>query len=91
MGTRIAVIDLGTNSVRFDVHELQREGAPELLHREKLMVRLGERVFTDGKLHRNAVRRTLQAFSSFKHTATDLPQVEKILAFGTSALRESRR
>ncbi len=87
-GTRIAVIDLGTNSVRFDVHEIGLSRETRLLHREKLMVRLGENLFSGGKLDRNAVRRTLQAFSSFQHTATDL-KVDKVVAFGTSALREA--
>jgi exopolyphosphatase/guanosine-5'-triphosphate,3'-diphosphate pyrophosphatase len=85
---RLGIIDLGTNSVRFDVHEIHPRGGTQLLHREKLMVRLGERVFLTGRLHRNAVRRTLQAFSSFQHTASDL-KVGKIVAFGTSALREA--
>lgn len=85
---RIAVIDLGTNSVRFDVHEVGPRHAVRLLHREKLMVRLGENLFTGGKLDRNAVRRTLQAFASFRHTADDL-KADKIVAFGTSALREA--
>jgi exopolyphosphatase/guanosine-5'-triphosphate,3'-diphosphate pyrophosphatase len=85
---RLGIIDLGTNSVRFDIHEIHPRGGTQLLHREKLMVRLGERVFLTGKLHRNAVRRTLQAFSSFQHTASDL-RVGKIVAFGTSALREA--
>lgn len=88
MMRRLGIIDLGTNSVRFDVHEIHPRGGTQLLHREKLMVRLGESVFLTGKLHRNAVRRTLQAFSSFQHTASDL-KVGKIVAFGTSALREA--
>jgi exopolyphosphatase/guanosine-5'-triphosphate,3'-diphosphate pyrophosphatase len=88
MGMLMGVIDLGTNSVRFDVHQISDSREATLLHREKLMVRLGENLFTGGKLDRNAVRRTLQAFSSFQHTAADL-KVEKIVAFGTSALREA--
>ena len=54
---RLGIIDLGTNSVRYDVHEIHPRGGTQLLHREKLMVRLGESVFVTGKLHRNAVRR----------------------------------
>jgi exopolyphosphatase/guanosine-5'-triphosphate,3'-diphosphate pyrophosphatase len=52
------------------------------------MVRLGQNVFLDGKLDPAAIRRTLQAFTSFRQTALDL-QTSKIVAFGTSALREA--
>ena len=85
---RLAVIDLGTNSVRFDVHQIGPGNRVTLLHREKLMVRLGQGVFVEGKLDHDAMRRTLHAFQSFQRTAQDL-QADKIVAFGTSALREA--
>jgi exopolyphosphatase/guanosine-5'-triphosphate,3'-diphosphate pyrophosphatase len=85
---RLAVIDLGTNSVRFDVHEIGPGNRIRPLHREKLMVRLGQGVFLEGKLDKEAVRRTVHAFSSFHLTAKEL-RAEKIVAFGTSALREA--
>ncbi len=85
---RLAIIDLGTNSVRFDVHQLGPGRQSRLLHREKLMVRLGQGVFLDGKLDAEAQRRTLHAFESFSHTCTELG-VDRTVAFGTSALREA--
>lgn len=85
---RVGIIDLGTNSVRFDVHQIGPGRKLERLHREKLMVRLGQDVFLQGKLDPEAVRRTLEAFESFRQTSSDLG-VNKIIAFGTSALREA--
>jgi len=85
---RVGIIDLGTNSVRFDVHQITANGKVHQLHREKLMIRLGQGVFLDGKLDKNAIRRALHAFSSFKKTAEKL-HVSRIVAFGTSALREA--
>jgi exopolyphosphatase / guanosine-5'-triphosphate,3'-diphosphate pyrophosphatase len=85
---RVAIIDLGTNSVRFDVHQFGPKKKKELLHREKLMVRLGQGVFSSGGLNREAVRRTVLAFQSFKKTALEL-RVERMVAFGTAALREA--
>lgn len=52
------------------------------------MVRLGQGVFTDGKLNNEAYRRTLNAFHSFNRTAKEL-RVDKMIAFGTAALREA--
>ena len=52
------------------------------------MVRLGQGVFSSGKLNRDAIRRTLVAFQSFQKTATEL-RSDRIVAFGTAALREA--
>jgi exopolyphosphatase / guanosine-5'-triphosphate,3'-diphosphate pyrophosphatase len=84
---RLGVIDLGTNSVRFDIHEIESTGELARLHREKLMIRLGQGAFVNGRLDRAAVSRTLDAFSRFQKVADHL-KVEKITAFGTAALRE---
>lgn len=84
---RLGIIDLGTNSVRFDIHQLGPGKRRKRLHREKLMVRLGQGVFLQGRLDPVAVQRTLQAFQHFKRVA-DRMGASKVVAFGTSALRE---
>jgi exopolyphosphatase/guanosine-5'-triphosphate,3'-diphosphate pyrophosphatase len=85
---RVAIIDLGTNSVRFDVHQLEPRGNVRLLHREKIMVRLGQGVFTKGQLDRDAIHRTEHAFTTFKRLCNELT-VSRIIALATSALREA--
>lgn len=85
---RVAIIDLGTNSVRFDVHSLVGAGKTKLLHREKLMVRLGQGVFLKGRMDPSAVERTVDAMVHFQEIAEGL-RVRKVVAFGTSALREA--
>ncbi|MBL0349278.1 MAG: hypothetical protein IPP68_02735 [Elusimicrobia bacterium] len=85
---RFALIDLGTNAVRFDVHDIGPDGLARRLHRERLAVRLGEGVFQRGRIGAAALRRTVAAFQSFHKTCRDLA-VEKITAFGTSALRDA--
>lgn len=85
---RLALIDLGTNAVRFDVVDLGPGGEARRLHRERLAVRLGEGVFQTGRLGRPAMARALAAFESFQKTIRDLG-VERVTAFGTSALRDS--
>ena len=85
---RIAIIDLGTNSVRFDIQQLgPGKRQVRQLHREKIMVRLGQGVFLNGKLDRSAVTRSLHAFAKFQKVAHQY-KAGKIIAFGTSALRE---
>jgi exopolyphosphatase/guanosine-5'-triphosphate,3'-diphosphate pyrophosphatase len=99
---RIAIIDLGTNSVRFDIVQTQssrksnirtRTGKPnkvrfQRLYREKLMIRLGQNLFSGGKLDPRAIHRTLEAFEEFKKTSRRM-HVTEVLAFGTSALRDA--
>ena len=85
---RLAVIDLGTNSVRFDVHQIGNKNKIQLLHREKVMVKLGQGVFTHGRLNEEAVKRTVHAFKGFHRLCDDL-SVQRVVAFGTSALREA--
>jgi exopolyphosphatase/guanosine-5'-triphosphate,3'-diphosphate pyrophosphatase len=85
---RIALIDLGTNAVRFDVVEVSPAGGVARLHRERLAVRLGEGVFKSGRLSHAAIGRTVAAFESFRKTCRTL-NVERVTAFGTSALRDS--
>lgn len=90
---RLAIIDLGTNSVRFDIHQLSLKSntkvAVQLLHREKLMIRLGEAVFVTGTLKPESSERALQVFQLFKHIAEQF-RVDKTIAFATSALREAK-
>lgn len=86
---RLAIIDLGTNSVRFDVHEIGEGKKRTLLHREKLMVRLGQGVFLTQKLDPTSFRRTYESFFRFSRIAREL-RVEKTIAIGTSALREAK-
>ena len=69
---RIGVIDLGTNSVRFDVHRIAPDGTLDRLHREKLMIRLGQGAFLSGKLDRAAIRRALHAFTHFQQIARSI-------------------
>lgn len=84
---RVAIIDLGTNSVRFDIHSIGKKA--KLLHREKIMIRLGQGVFVKGKMDPTAVDRAMLAFERFRRVADGL-KVRKIVAFGTSALREAQ-
>jgi exopolyphosphatase/guanosine-5'-triphosphate,3'-diphosphate pyrophosphatase len=89
---RLAIIDLGTNSIRFDIHEVSANRTGTLLHRrlyrEKTMVRLGQNLFLAGNLSEESKRRTLEAVVSFGETMSAL-EVDKVLAFGTAAMRDA--
>lgn len=84
--TKFAIIDLGTNSVRFDIYDLDQNLDPRRIHREKQMVRLGDRLFTTGTLDQVAFYRTIEAFKSFRNRI-EQEQITSVTAFGTAALR----
>lgn len=86
---KIGLIDLGTNSVRFDAHRILSRGTSRLIHREKLMVRLGENLFTSGRLDPDAVNRTIAVLRAFSETGKRLG-VSEMIAFATSAVRDAR-
>lgn len=85
---KYGIVDLGTNSVRFDVHEVLDSGKIRRLYRDKVMVRLGEGVFETSELQDQAIDRTMSALKDFKKEAERIG-VEKVLAVATSALREA--
>ncbi len=84
---RWAVIDLGTNSVRFDIYRWDGRKAHRV-YRNKTMVRLGDGVFKTGRLSKEGQARTLRAFIGYSRLIRRLG-VERVVAFGTSALRSS--
>ena len=86
---RIGLIDLGTNSVRFDVYELKNDEKPQRLLREREIIRLGDSVFTHHQITAEASQRAIDVFTRFKKQGTDL-EVDRYIAVGTSALRDAK-
>lgn len=85
---RLAVIDLGTNSVRFDIHEIFSPTERKIVYREKQMVRLGDGAFKTRRLGHAPILRTLRAFKRFSRVIQRF-QVDRVLAYATSAMRDS--
>ena len=86
---RVAIIDLGTNSVRLFVYELMNSGQFRELYHKKIMVRLGDNLFATGFLDQEAVQRTLIAFKELAASIAKF-KVEQVQAVGTSAMREAK-
>jgi len=86
---RIGVIDLGTNSIRFEIHEWVRPGVLKCFFRKKVMVRLGQDVFKTSQLQVAAMQRTEEAILNFKKASLKL-NVASIVGAATSAVRDAR-
>jgi exopolyphosphatase/guanosine-5'-triphosphate,3'-diphosphate pyrophosphatase len=85
--TRVAVVDLGTNSTRLlvaDVHD----GRVEELDRRLEITRLGEGVDARRQLLPHAVARVRNVLVDYRRAAEERG-AERTLAFGTSAVRDA--
>jgi len=85
---RIAVIDVGTNTVRLLVADRVGGSAYRPLLTDQEITRLGEGLLPDKILQPAPIRRTLHALRRFRETA-ETQGAAIIRAVGTSALREA--
>ncbi|PID98375.1 MAG: exopolyphosphatase [Actinobacteria bacterium] len=96
---RVAAIDCGTNSIRLLIADIQseepqKEGAtattPTLVDvtRQMRIVRLGQDVDTTGRLHPDAIKRTLEATREYKAMIDQLG-ANSIRFVATSASRDA--
>ena len=87
-GPPVAVIDIGSNSVRLVVYEgLTRSLTP--IFNEKVLAGLGREVATTGLLATDAVDKALAALTRFR-ALCDAMQVAKVWAIATAACRDAR-
>ena len=87
-GPPIAVIDIGSNSVRLVIYEgLTRSPTP--IFNEKVLAGLGRQVQTTGLLAPDAIDTALDALRRFR-ALCDTLHVRKIWAIATAACRDAR-
>lgn len=85
-----AVIDLGSNSCRMTITQVQEDGSYQVTHRLKEMVRLSENEDETATptLHPEAIDRTIAALQSFKAVYEKLPNLT-LKAVATAATRKA--
>lgn len=86
--TRIAAIDIGTNSIRCIIAEASKEGTFKIVDDEKATVRLGEKLAMTGIISAEATSRALEAIQRFQKLAAGL-NVQAVEAVATSAVRSA--
>jgi exopolyphosphatase/guanosine-5'-triphosphate,3'-diphosphate pyrophosphatase len=86
---RVAVVDIGTNSTRLLIADVDREtGALEQLARESRVTRLGEGVDASGALSDAAIDRVIATLADYR-AQIDAHDCETNLAVLTSAVRDA--
>ncbi|NNC73757.1 MAG: Ppx/GppA family phosphatase [Sphingomonadaceae bacterium] len=84
---RVAVIDIGSNSIRLVVFE-DNGRIPGFLFNEKVMVGLGKRRDENGALHQDAIDDAMETLRRFRKLASEM-QVTDMRTVATAAVREA--
>jgi exopolyphosphatase/guanosine-5'-triphosphate,3'-diphosphate pyrophosphatase len=84
---RIGVVDLGTNSTRLLVADVE-DGAVVELERRTVVTRFGEGVDATGRLSDAAMRRVDEALGAYREVIDRLG-AERVVAVATSAMRDA--
>jgi exopolyphosphatase / guanosine-5'-triphosphate,3'-diphosphate pyrophosphatase len=83
----VAVVDIGSNSIRLVVYEDEQRSPTPVLN-EKLLCGLGRKRAADGSLNKQAVERALTSLRRFKKLC-EQTRVKRIFAFATEAVRSA--
>ncbi|SMG45319.1 exopolyphosphatase / guanosine-5'-triphosphate,3'-diphosphate pyrophosphatase [Marivirga sericea] len=84
---RIAIIDLGTNTFHLLIMEVKGE-EENIIHKEKIAVKLGEGGISEGNISKAAEERALKTMLYFKDKIKE-EQVKQVFASATSAMRNA--
>lgn len=89
MSKRVAVIDIGSNSLRMVVYEKSSRFAFHILHEAKSRVRLSQNAYqNNGVLQEIPMQRAFDALENFSSIISSL-KARKVLCVATSALRDA--
>lgn len=84
----LVVIDLGSNSVRMKISEIDNYGSFNVIGYQKEYVRLSENMGKEKTLKKEPVKRTIKALKKFKSRYSKLENT-KIRAVATAAVRQA--
>jgi exopolyphosphatase/guanosine-5'-triphosphate,3'-diphosphate pyrophosphatase len=85
---RVAVVDIGSNSTRLLIADIEDGRVTDELDRRSTVTRLGTGVDTDGRLREDAMQRVYDTLDEYR-AAIDAHECERAVAVLTSAVRDS--
>ncbi|MBV9309741.1 MAG: Ppx/GppA family phosphatase, partial [Solirubrobacterales bacterium] len=88
MSTRVAVVDIGSNSTRLLIADLEGERVEDELERRSTVTRLGAGVDSDGRLSEEAMNRVYDTVAQYGEQIEQC-SAERRIAVLTSAVRDA--
>ncbi|AKL93799.1 guanosine-5'-triphosphate,3'-diphosphate pyrophosphatase GppA [Clostridium aceticum] len=89
MNKKLAIIDLGSNSVRMIIMKIYEDASYKMIEQVKEMVRLSEGMGEERTLKALPMERTLNALKLFKRLI-DVHKVDEVFPIATAAVRIAR-
>ncbi len=89
MRDSIAIIDLGSNSIRMNIFGVNEHGGYSIYEQASEMVRLSERLGSDLYLKEEPILRTIHALNYFQKLI-EVNAVKKVYALATAAVRMAK-
>lgn len=89
MPRRLAVVDMGSNTLKFSVTQRDENGSERILHSHAETVRLGAGVATTGRIDEHRIERAMLALRHYELIAMSFG-VEACIGVATAALRMAR-
>ncbi len=84
---RVAIIDIGTNTINLLVADTRADGGYNVICSTKETARLGKGGINDGNIAPDAFGRGLEAIGRHVGTISSLGGADRVVAIGTSAMR----
>jgi exopolyphosphatase/guanosine-5'-triphosphate,3'-diphosphate pyrophosphatase len=85
---QLAIIDMGSNSIRFVVAQIKDNGAFSFVYQDKETIRLGQGLNVTGALTEEGMEKALKSLRVYKHLM-DIKGIRKCLAVATAAVRNA--
>lgn len=86
---KLAIIDIGTNTVILLIAEIHADHSYHILHDEACITRLGEGIHQNPAFLESGMERTFAALRNFK-TTIDHHDCDSVIAVGTAAFRNAK-
>ncbi|KJD46320.1 Ppx/GppA phosphatase family protein [Paenibacillus terrae] len=88
MNSKIGIMDIGSNSIRLVIYEITETGAYRIVQECKEAARLSEKVGTNGRMEREAIRSIAPLLRQFI-TVCRMHEVVRMRAAATAAIRNA--
>ncbi|HSG71117.1 MAG TPA: exopolyphosphatase, partial [Planctomycetaceae bacterium] len=87
----VAVIDIGTTSIRMEVAEISNDGSVRTLQQLFQAVNLGKDTFTTGSLQKNTIEKCVRILKSYRQVLNEfqITKDDQIRIVATSSVREA--